>query len=232
MKKNIIMSVVLSAVFILSGCKGNDDEKECEEKGTGWVWDVTKEECVATATTKEDCDKKGTGWTWDETNKVCNQKSTVAEFNFKADCETRGAGWIWDMGRKRCITLYVTIINSTDHSISFGSRYPTGGGVFFNLNKGKCASIGKQEFMVYSLFFQITASLSFPEFEDYTTVVICDTGENDVTNTPCPSNKGVYEVSPVDASFMVSKISDNKTVEELKKMGCLSRYNIMAEGTK
>ena len=114
----IIMSLAIS-IFVLSGCnsKGDDnadnngdDKKECEVKGAGWVWDFTKKECVAKATTKEDCDAKGAGWLWDEVNKKCNQ--STEGLSDKEKCEVKGAGWTWDEVNKKCNPVeeeYITI---------------------------------------------------------------------------------------------------------------------------
>lgn len=227
MKKIVIMSMALF-VLVLSGCKDNDDDKkkECEEKGASWVWDVTKKECVAKATTKEECDKKGTGWLWDETNKVCNQ-STV-ELIYKETCEAKGADWLWNEGAKKCITPYVTIINSTNRFIAFGP-YSTERKVLFSLLKGECASIDDQEFKDYSSSLRII-TLAYEDStesieEGYYKDIICRTEEDNKFNLPCPSDKGVYEVSSGRTGFVVTKIDDKKTIEELKKMGCLNRYS-------
>ena len=87
------MSLAIS-IFVLSGCNGKDGKEECDEKGADWVWDFTKKECVAKATTKEDCDAKGAGWLWDEANQKCNQ--VTAGLSDKEKCEAKGAGWAWN----------------------------------------------------------------------------------------------------------------------------------------
>ena len=103
MKKIVIIS--LAAVFILSGCKGKDEDKnsgkkECDKKGSDWIWNVTEKKCEEAVATKEDCYKKGASWTWDEAGKKCNQ--VTAGLSDKEKCEAKGAGWTWDETNKQC----------------------------------------------------------------------------------------------------------------------------------
>ncbi len=188
----IIMSLVFS-VFILSGCKNT--EKDCKEKGAGWVWDIVKKKCVAIPKSEE-------------------------------DCSTRGKGWIWT-AKKECIyiisgiTPYVTIVNSTNRSISYGSDLT----FFTGLLKGECHSMTKKEFNVYSASFQITTGPLGTELvegtEAHEDITICESG----SSSPCPSSKGVYEVQLDSAGFVIAKM--DKTLEELIEMGCFDKYQLV-----
>ena len=98
MKQFIIMSLSLS-ILVLSGCK--DAEKECKEKGDGWIWDATKKECIVTPKTEEDCKAKGDGWIWDATKEECKAPPSATELSNKEKCEAKGDGWYWDEDDRR-----------------------------------------------------------------------------------------------------------------------------------
>lgn len=239
------MNLVLS-VFVLSGCGDKNDKEECDQKGTDWVWDATKKECVAKATTKEDCDKKGTNWVWDEVNKKCNQ--STAGLSDKEKCEAKGTGWTWNEDKAtnageeykkctkdlsmdctdpakplvktasplECVAPYYTIVNHSTVDISYGSD-----SLRFNL--GKCKSMSKEAFDDLNPF-------SIMEVNEG---IICSSREN--VGKPCPSAGGIYGVvkrlrslGPLESHEMPI-ITEYQTVKELRNIGCF-KYIIEAEG--
>ena len=90
-----------------------------------------------------------------------------------------------------------------------------------------CETFSKERFDAYSSFRLGTTAHDSTEYLGLRTVTICQTGGEGSFNTPCPSGAGVYEVSAGRTGFVVTKV--DKTIEELKEMGCFS-YIIGAEG--
>ena len=92
--------------------------------------------------------------------------------------------------------------------------------------------MGEQEFKGYlkSSFFIIDAFVHSPfeEIGQRRKVTICNSGD---TNIPCPLDEGVYEVSSGRSEFVITKVG-KKTIEELKEMNCLNRYNILPTASK
>ena len=92
MKQVIVVSLVFF-IFVLGGCK---KENDCKEKGADWVWDVTKKECVITSKKEDVCKEKGVGWIWDTTKKECIYPvPPSAESSDKEKCEKKGLGYFW-----------------------------------------------------------------------------------------------------------------------------------------
>ena len=105
MFKKVVFFLCICCFLILSGCENKgeksglpDEEKarqeECEKKGSGWLWDMTKKECIVAPKTEEDCTVKGEGWLWDAAKKEC-KAPPAPKLSNEEKCEARGEGWYW-----------------------------------------------------------------------------------------------------------------------------------------
>ena len=289
MFKKVVFFLCICCFLILFGCENegeksglSDDEKarneektrqeECEKKGSGWLWDMTKKECIVALKTEEDCTVKGEGWLWDAAKKEC-KAPPAPKLSNKEKCEAKGEGWYWHMIQptdpgeeyKKCfkdlagdckdpakpaVKKASPLECVAPHIIIISSRWrwleidPPGIGGYRNradarrgvvmTGHNRCFVMDKKTADRYIPF----AVNSYINDDDYgggpkDKELVCGDGKvfkfrHRVRNVSCPTSKGVYEVYR-DEVFGYDLRKVNKTVEELRHLGCFEHL-ISAKG--